>query len=269
MDKINNFSIQVKHLLAGKKARMTLYIIGVLWIAVIMQVAMNQFVYKDNSILEAFVSTNPDASSFELEMAADYGSGYLSEADKEELIIYIAKEMGLQLDQDITVNRKDGSSEVYTSKVSKNAETTIKIVSMEQKDSEGLTENKHYLFVRLKLLKNLESILNYRALLENVFDGLNAKNIQTTMQLNSNYRGKLSLEEMNAIADGIIKDLQGTVAYANRKEDLFTVYAYSGLLKEYITSGGTKINIHVAINYDETTDKTNVYLGTPVINEGY
>lgn len=269
MDKKNNFSLQAKDFLAGKKVKMTLYVIGILWIAVIMQVATNTFFHRENNIMEAFVSTSPDASSFELEMAADYGSNYLSEEDKKELVRYIANKIGLQVDDDITVKREDDNCEVYTQKIGKNAETTIKVVTMGQKDASGNTENQQYLFVRLKLLKNLQSILGYRELLEKVFDGLKASDIQTTMQLTSKYRGKLSLNERNAIADGIIEDLKGTVAYANRKEDLYTVYGYSGLLKEYITSGGTKINIHIAMNYDEAADTTNVYLGTPVINDGY
>ena len=265
----NNLSKQIKELFVGKKAKTTIYILGVLWIAVVMQIAVNTLFRPENNILEAFVSTNSDVSSFELEMAADYGSGYLSEDDKRELLLYVAGEMGLQVDQDVTINRDKENCEVIIQKKSKNAETLIKLVSVEQENTEGLTEINHYLLVNLKIYENMDSILNYRVLLKDVFKNLKTTNLQTTMQLTANYKGKLSLNQMNSIADSMVNNLQGKVAYANRKEELFTIYAYSGLLDEYVNTMGTKINIHVAINYDETTDKTNVYLGTPVINGGY
>lgn len=268
MDHKNNFSTQIKQMFAGKKAKMTIYIIGVLWIAVIMQVVVNNRFRPQGNILDAFVSTNSEVSSFELQMTADYGTGYLSEADMNDLIVHIAGKIGLQVDEDIVINRAK-NSEAYYKKSSKNAETLIKVLSVQEENSTGITEIKHYLLVHLKIYKDLDSILSYRKLLENVFESLNTTNIETTMQLTANYNGKLSLSEMNTIADGMIENLQGKVAYANRQENLFTVYAYSGLLDEYVTSVGTKINIHVAINYDETTDSTNVYLGTPVINGGY
>lgn len=115
----------------------------------------------------------------------------------------------------------------------------------------------------------MDNLLEYRDLLKEVFKDLDVKDVQTTMQLSSDYKGKLSLDNMNKIADNMIQNLEGKIAYENRKENLFTIYAYSGLLDEYVTSLGTKINIHVAMNYDEATDTTHVYLGTPVINGGY
>lgn len=269
MNARNGISRQFRQLLAKKKSKFTIYVIGVLWIAVIMQVAVNTMLKPQSNILEAFVSTNSEISSFELEMAAKYGSDYLSEADKKELVLFVANRIGLDADKELTVNRNGDESEVYAEKKGKNAETLIKIVSIPKENPDGLTELNHYLIVNLKLYKNIDSALKYRDLLKEVFQGLKAEDIQTTMQLCSNYKGKLSLDSMNQIADSMIDSLEGKIAYENRKENLFTIYAYSGLLDEYVTSLGTKINIHVAINYDELTDSTNVYLGTPVINGGY
>jgi hypothetical protein len=256
-------------LFVGKKSKFTIYVIGVLWIAVIMQVAVNTMLKPEHNILEAFVSTNTEVSSFELEMVANYGKQYLSESDKKELILYVANQIGLDASKNVTVNQNGNESEVYVEKKGKNAETLIKIVSMDKEKEKGLTNLNHYLIVNLKLYKNMDSALKYRDMLKKIFHELKATDIQTNMQLCSNYKGKLSLANMNKIADSMIGSLDGKIAYENRKEKLFTIYAYSGLLDEYVTSLGTKINIHVAINYDETTNSTNVYLGTPVINGGY
>lgn len=266
MKKLND---TFKEFIVGKKAKLTIYILGVLWISVIMQLAVNTFLRPNHNILDAFINTNPEVSSFELEVAADYGKGYLSEADRRELILYIASEIGLQVNDDVVTNRKGNDCEVYIEKKNKNAETLIKLVSVELENSNGIAEINHYILARLTIYENMDSLLGYRDLIKDIFKNLNAKNIQTNMQVNGNYKGKLTLDEMNEIANGMVTNLQGKIAYANRQDDLYTIYAYSGLLDEYVNSIGNKINIHIAIHYDEETDNTKILLGTPVISGGY
>ncbi|MDF2800940.1 MAG: putative rane protein [Anaerocolumna sp.] len=269
MNKTNSFIRQIRKILSNKKSRMTIYVLGVLWIAVIMQVTVNTFLIPKGSLLEAFVNTNSEVSSFELEMFAEYGADYLSEEDRKELVTYLASQIGLKPDKEAEIVRNGKETESYIEKVSKNANTLIKVISLEQENKDGVIGLKHYLIVKLKLYDNLDSILNYRKLIKATFKELGAREIETTMQLASDYNGKLSLDNMNLIADNMIKSLDGKIAYANREDELFTVYAYSGLLDEYVTSLDTKINMHVVISYDEESDTTHVYLGTPVINGGY
>lgn len=268
MKSLNITKQQIKKLLAGKKSKMTIYVIVVLWIAVFMQIGVNTIFHTEGNLLDAFVSTNSDVSSYELEMTATYGTKYLSESDKKELIRYIANKIGLQIDNNIVINN-DKNSEAYYEKTSKNANTLIKLISMEKENDSGKKEITHYLKVNLTLYKDMDSILDYRDLLKGVYNELKTTEIQTTMQLSATYKGKLALNEMNNIADGMIDKLDGEIAYENRKQNSFTIYAYSGLLDEYVISAGTKINIHVAMNYDKNNDVTNVYLGTPVIHGGY
>lgn len=265
----NKRIIQIKEIISQKKVKFTIYIIGVLWIGVVMQIAINSLFQPNHNILEAFVSTGSQVSSFELEMAADYGTSFLSEGDKKELIMHVADKIGLQVKDELTINRAYDDCEVYFHKSGKNADTLIKVISIKEEKDDGVASINHYLVVRLKVYQNPDSILSYRKLLEDVFKELKVTDIQTTMQISSNYKGQLSLSDMNNIADSMIKNLDGKIAYANRVEDLFTVYAYTGLLSEYVTSLGNKINIHVAITYDEESNITKVNLGTPVISGSY
>lgn len=261
--------IQIKEILSRKKSKVTIYIIGVLWIAVVMQIAMNSLFKPNHNILEAFVSTGSQISSFELEMAADYGTEFLSEGDKKELIMHIADKIGLQVKDELTTNRAYDDCEVYFSKSGKNADTLIKVISIKEEKEDGVASINHYMVVRLKVYSNPDSILEYRKVLEEVFKELKVTDIQTTMLISSKFTGKLSLSQMNEISDNMINNLDGKIAYANRDETLFTIYAYTGLLPEYVTSLGNKINIHVAITYNEESDSTTVNLGTPVISGSY
>lgn len=259
---------QLGEVLFKRKQKVWLYVLGILWIAVAVQVGVNHLLLPKTSLLQAFVSTNTNVSAFELEMCASYGKGYLSNQEKENLVRYLADSIGLKVEGTPVISDNGQETEVTVEKNGKNADTSIKVVTLSQQE-EGVANFHHYILVRLKLYENTESLMDYRNLLEKTMKELKTENIQTTMQLSSTYKGHLNLDSMNKIANGMIESLGGKIAYANREEELFTVYAYSGLLKEYVTSMGTKINIHIAIQYDKATDTTIVYLGTPVINGGY
>lgn len=260
---------QLGRTLFKQKQKVWLYILGILWIAVAVQVGVNHLLLPKTSLLQAFVSTNTNVSAYELEICASYGKGYLSDKEKMNLVHYIADSIGLKVEGAPVISNNGQETEVVFEKDGKNADTSIKVVTLKQQGDDGTANYNHYILTRLKLYDNTGSLLEYRGLLEKALKELKAENIQTTMQLSSIYKGHMNLDTMNKTADGMIESLGGKVAYANREEELFTVYAYSGLLKEYVTSMGTKINIHIAIQYDKDTDTTIVYLGTPVINGGY
>lgn len=269
MDTKKSIYKQLGSTLLKQNQKVWLYILGVLWIAVVVQVGVNHLLIPKTSLLQAFVSTNSNVSAYELEMCASIGESNLSEEEKENDIYYLADSIGLKMEKAPIVSNNGQETEMVYEKDGKNADTSIKVVTLKQQDDAGKSNFHHYMLIRLKLYENTESLMQYRKLLEKALKDLKTENVQTTMQLSSTYKGHLSLESMNKISDGMIESLGGKVAYANREAELYTVYAYSGILKEYVTSMGTKINIHIAIQYDKDTDSTIVYLGTPVINGGY
>ena len=54
-----------------------------------------------------------------------------------------------------------------------------------------------------------------------------------------------------------------------RGDELYTVYAYTGLINDYVKSEGNKINVNIAFNYNEKKNKTNLYVATPILNQDY
>jgi len=40
-------------------------------------------------------------------------------------------------------------------------------------------------------------------------------------------------------------------------------------IDEYIVNLGKKVNVNIAISYDETSDKTFIYYATPIYNTDY
>ena len=89
--------------------------------------------------------------------------------------------------------------------------------------------------------------------------------VETTIQFLGAYEGDLPLERWDKIADSMIKELGGKVVYENRDKELYTVYAYSKMLPEYISVDQKKVNIQVAMRYEEDNNRTVVYLATPLL----
>ena len=241
----------------------------VLWLAVFMQIIVNNLLKEEATLTEAFMGIHAKASESSLEMAGKYGANYLSEIDKKELVSYIASSIGLRVEDGIRVEEEDNYTEVSFEKNAKRADSIIKLISIRELDEDDNDKTTHYLYVKLSIYENLDSIISYKHKLEDIFKDLETEENQTVMKFVGEYRGNLPLEERNKVANQLVTSLSGRIAYENRKEDLFTVYAYSGLIKEYITVAGSKVNMQIAMNYDEKKDATFVYLATPFLNDGY
>jgi len=82
-------------------------------------------------------------------------------------------------------------------------------------------------------------------------------------------KGELSEEEKEQLAENLFRTMGGgqvltsSMAYGT---DYYVAYGYTSGLSETKTVNGRKINLTVAISYDETKDETNVTMGTPLIN---
>lgn len=268
MENLNRFYESMKRILSMKKTKITLYIAAVLWLAVATQMFMNRFFYKEVEITQAFVNTNTGDLKSSIEIIADYNKDYLSEAEKQDLILYLADAIGLTVDKEITVTGEGSRSEYAFEKQARNASTQLKIVSLEQEE-EAAVKMKHYIVVRLNIKDSIQSIDKYRKLLEEAMQKLGVDQKQVTLQYEGSFNGTLSREEKDRISELLVKELQGETAIRYEEEGIYTVYAYTGLINEYIVSAGSKVNIQIAITYDELTQKTVVYLATPILNQSW
>jgi hypothetical protein len=203
-----------------------------------------------------------------LEIVAEYETEFLSEVGKRDLISFLADAIGLIIDDNISVWEEDARSEYYFFKQARQATSEIKIVSVEQ-EVEEVTKMKHYIIVRLSILQGIQSIDKYKDALEAALEELKVDNKQITLKYEGNREGDLSTLQKQEIAELLVEELQGEIAIEYDEGDLYTVYAYTGMLNEYVTSLGNKINVQIAITYNELTNKTKITLATPVLNESW
>jgi len=264
----SNLVYTLKQTVSMKRTKITLYIATVLWVAVVTQMVVNRVFQEGFEITEAFVKTDTEEMQSSIEVVAEYRTGFLSEADKKALILGLANAIGLKVDEEITVWEEGTRSEYYFYKQAKQATTEIKIVSLEQEERDAI-KMKHYIIVRLSILQGIQSIDKYKEVLEAALEDLGVESKQFTLKFEGNREGNLTAVQKHEVAALLVEDLQGKIALEYDEGDLFTVYAYTGMLNEYVTSMGNKINVQIAITYNELTNKTKIALATPILNESW
>ena len=84
--------------------------------------------------------------------------------------------------------------------------------------------------------------------------------------------GKLSESERVELAGKLFGEFGGA-AVADSLENIFSdyyvAYGYTTGIKESRNVGGKRINLNVAISYDEEKNKTKIYMGSPLINTDF
>lgn len=267
-NKWDNLWRTIKYTLSLKRTRVTLYIAAVLWLAVFTQMVVNRFFREEFQITEAFVKSDTNEMRSTLEVVAEYKAGILSKEDKREIIHFLADSIGLVIDDEIGVWEEDGRSEYFFYKQAKHATSEIKLISMEAEE-DNIVTMKHYIIVRLNILQSISSIDKYKSLLEEALSKLETDNLQITLKYEGSREGNLTTEQKQEIAELLINELQGELVMEYDEGDLYTVYAYTGMLNEYIATMGTKINVQITVSYNELTNKTKIAMATPVMGDGW
>lgn len=238
-----------------------LYVVLFLWIAAGSQLIVNRLFISDQRVMEAFSSTSSNLEKSKLNFIADYGIRFLSEEDKKQLIQYIAKELGLSEPYQIETINENSNHAMIAYKKSKYAETIIEIVTTE--------EARQYIIVNLTLYDGDNNILKYKKRLEKSIEKIEIEECQSIVTFTGSYEGRLSNSETKKEIERIVTRLQAKVISESNVDGLTTVYAYTGLVEEYIVASGQPMNINIVVSYDEGQDQTILYLATPILNEDY
>ncbi len=253
-----------RNIFSTGRMKLTLYVALVLWAAVLTQIGVNRMFHEEIQITEAFIKSATDHMESTLEMIGEYKKGEMTEEEKKAVIGTVADAIGLKVDNDYTSWSDEERSEFLVYKQAKQASTQIKLVSIKDGDT-----NKNYITIRLSLSNSIQNIDQYKKIVEEVLGTLNVKDEQVILKYEGSREGELSPEEKKKLAADLIAELQGDAAIEYDEGDLYTVYGYTGMIKEYISSMGNKINIQVVITYNAVNDRTKIVLATPVLNEGW
>ena len=239
------------------------------------------------SVSTAFTDSADDRQWCELDTYIEgygkFGVCYLTQEEKEKLVKNIASALGITSSYGLATVYEEEVNTTVLSKNSVNGSVTIKAITQEQQGTDntatedeqaydsttesGLAANQ-YVYVNITVNNDMDCASSYRELVEGVFDAMGIQG-NVNMNLVGSLEGALNSTEKNELADGLLDRLDAKVVAENRDSDIFTIYAYSKGAGSYITIGGSKINMNIAIGYDEEQNRTKVYLASPVNSLDY
>lgn len=253
----------IREVLRGNRIlRIATILLAGLWITLGTKVITENLLYRERNLKEAMAVTSPGSMSSTISFAGRLKDACLTEADQKEIISYAADQLGVILHAEPEAFSDENRSGYVFRKDAKNASTCIKLVGIREQG----VERAYYLIITLWLQEDDgDSLMYYRERIDGIADALAVKEAQTSVQLTGRFFHNMSPAARDRLTDRILKKLGCEVVCENREEPLYTVYAYTKGINEYILSGEDRINVQLAIYYDEIKDETIVCVASPVI----
>lgn len=94
-------------------------------------------------------------------------------------------------------------------------------------------------------------------------------NIAYTTCITGTYDGSITIDEADTIVNGVMETMDAEEVELMKDEKLISVVGYSDKIKDWISYGGNKVNINVAMRYNSYENKTYIWIATPLIAIGY
>lgn len=95
------------------------------------------------------------------------------------------------------------------------------------------------------------------------------KSVEITTCVVGTIQGKLDRSSMEKDMARVLKKFKGKTVEKYFDETLRSYTVFTPLIENFIFSGEKKINLNLAIRYNEYEDKTYIWIGTPIITTGY
>ncbi|TCK87895.1 TATA-box binding protein [Natranaerovirga hydrolytica] len=248
--------------------KQALYVVFIVMLVVIYQYSGNLFINGEKELVQAFNNTTFNIQESNITVWGLYSNNYMSRENKVEVLNDIAKEISLEPEYEYNIVNEGSFQEAQLIKQSKNARTSIKIVSMERELEGNLKEVENFLIVDIKFMNNIHSALHYKELLTNLFNE-KALDMQVTMHFVGEHDGFLSEEKKESISNDLLKAINAREQERFVTNEIYSIYGYTSTIKDYILSNNKRINVDIAITYNEEEDKSILYIATPLITMPY
>jgi polyhydroxyalkanoate synthesis regulator phasin len=218
--------------------------------------------------VEAFQESNFNLISVETNVWGEYEKGYISIEEIKTIVNNLAQDIGLK---DIEVKKEVNSKlekVYYVEKKGAYSTTKIKFVEKIEQLKENSYKAKNFVLININLTNHHEDIKYYNDLVKNIMSDYKIET-KDTLTLIGEREGKYTKEESKDFIKGIVKKLRCKTQDEYTLPDRLNYYGYSKQIGNYILSDNKKINVDLAVTYDEVNNKTYLYGAVPVITIDY
>lgn len=244
-----------------KYIKKLLILLGLMF-GISIQIIVNTYTKDEKILCSVFAGSNVVSAQGELMLQGRISKQYMTEKDIEEMLKYIAKLAGVEKSK---VDNNEGMWHLEGE--CKGIKLTI--------DTDKFNEAESAL-IRIKIfwgnkeeVYNSETLINIRREINKFFLSVDIEKLEDNLILKGCYMGKLSNQFINDNTNKMYKELEGDEITKEYSDGVFFSYGYTDKIEEYIITESNKININIVYTYDEETNQTWIYLGSPIINIDY
>ena len=242
--------------------------VGILWVAAGIQLIRNMNVENEEQIIEAFNNTNCMEAKSTVRSGGRLEGEYKTIQEHKEILENIATQIGLTKQYEITEQEEENKKWLSLSKKARNAQTLIKIITVESEITDGISEISQYIVGEIVLYDRMECAVLYKEKMEKIMASHNVS-AHTSLEFEGMLAGKIQSAERAGIVNQLLDEISATVSREWKEEDMYVVYSYTDMMDDYNKINGRKVNVNVVMTYDEIQEMTRLYLATPVMEDNY
>lgn len=242
--------------------------VALLWVAAGIQLIQNLNKEDEEKIVEAFNQTNCMDAQSSVHVQAQLDDVYYTKKDQEGILRKIAEELGITGELEVEQESEPGRNVLSLSRKARKAQTILKIVSIENEPQENIIETVQYLFADIQLYDKLECAVLYKDNLERIIKQYDEE-ATVNVEFYGELPGRLQEKEKESLINQLLESISAKVREEHTSDDVYTVYAYTELVDEYEKIKGKTVNVSIAVTYDETNERTCLYLATPLLKGDY
>lgn len=250
----------------NKKAK--IYLVLLVWLAAAVQIVVNKSMKQDNQIIEAFSVTESTPVESCIDAYGYFGEMYLSAESKRAMVINLANQLGITDGYEVNTASGDAYEKTELIKDGMYAKTTIQVISMETENAEGKAVTEQYFLVELEIYNDVDQVLTYRDKIEAIFADIGME-ADINIYLSGSVSGELLDEEKEAYVTEFLETMNAAEVTGYRSDDMYTIYGYTKDEDKCVYQNGEKVNVNIAITYNEEEDTTYIHMAVPFINKTY
>lgn len=242
--------------------------VALLWIVAGIQLIQSLNKEDEGQIVQAFNKTNCMDATSKVQASGQIIDGYKTKEEQTKILEEVAQELGIKGNYEIMEEKEENRSTLKLYREAAQAETILRIISVENEISDHVMETVQYILAEVSLYEKLECAVLYKDSLETIMKDLGV-NAEVSLQFSGELQGEISGEERDSLVSQLLKSISGKVCQKHEEAGLYTLYAYTDLVEDYQRISGKNINVMVVVTYDETKNHTTLYLSTPLMKEDY
>lgn len=243
-----------------RKINLTLTIIA-LTLAILLVFTRNNIVMsKGNAMLEVYSKYDFDVLQVNIKSLGTVNNSKINFLNESELINHIFEI--LEISNAISIDKiETDNKNIYT--FVKDSESAKVIVELENNNTDEIE-----IKLDIILYENENALLYLQDKIEEVYNSLHSDNTMN-ITIVGTYNQRFSADETKRVAKRILSCIKSNVIEEYETERLYSAYGYTNLIDDYRKIENEKVNVHIALRYNEYEDKTYLYLASPIISEDY